>query len=66
MYNDDDKSKRTICLIDGKQYPYDARSDDRNYYNPEKFYYIGYGVVYSVNNVPQTLTWRCHFFVKKF
>lgn len=55
-----------VAVIDDKQKPYDACSIKRDAYDPNKFRYIGKGVIYSIDGVTQLSTIEYFFFKKTF
>lgn len=54
------------AMINGKQQPYDACSKKRNAYDPNKFNYIGKGVIHSIGDVKQLGKTKYFFFKKAF
>lgn len=58
---------KTTCIINGKIMDYDLCSEDIKSYNDWKrpIKYLGYGKIYSVNNVKQNFTKNHHFWIFK-
>ena len=61
----DESDRITMCkLEDGSVVKYDgcAEHEASDYYTPDKWVFIGTGVIYSINGVPHNSTTPCWFY----
>ena len=64
MHNDE--NLYTTCLLEsGKIVPYDAAGTSESAYDPNVFYFIGCGFIYSIGGVIQKKDKKLYFFNKK-
>ena len=60
------KEPKRMCKLDnGTVVRYDVCSQDKNDYDPKIFAYIGFGTIFSINDVRQIGAHQYHFFERK-